>query len=619
MYKILKLNHGSLLFFGTMAVLLAFINIRTAAAATLTSASIMPDSLGARTTNNVTVKFTTSTEAPNDARISVNFPAGFDLKNVKVQSCDNVTGTLSVALVNQQVKILGIADVIPAGTAVICILTDVKNPGPGLAGPTAIQTTTAAGVAIDTTDTLPNLTFINGILINATVIAYARANAVGLVGFDFIPTDDLPKDGKILMNFPAGFDLKEVTVSDCNLGEVTVTPSNQLLTISRTANPAAVIIPAGERIQCQFANIKHPAAGNTGNFLLRTANASGNTIDQLNVPSVTVFNGLLTNLSLTPSSFLPNTTIFLKVKFTISDALPTNGKVQVDFPVGFDASSGSLISCNIGVVTTTFSARSIIVTRSDNIGNMPIGSAISCEFGNIKTPGEGLTETFSVETLDENGGLLDYDYAIPGFTITATGMPSPGPTPPPTSSTKCAGFSDVLSTDLLCPAVKFVNDKGIFSGYPNGTFQPNKIINRVETTKVVLVGFGKTLSDCVGNDGFSDSDKTQWYCKYVHTAKLLGILKGYADGTLRPTQQINRVEMLKVFFAAMGKDLSAVAVDANPYPDALKNQWYAKYVQFAKTNALVDAAANGNFNPSLGMKRGDVALLFYRAHLAEML
>lgn len=185
-----------------------------------------------------------------------------------------------------------------------------------------------------------------------------------------------------------------------------------------------------------------------------------------------------------------------------------------------------------------------------------------------------------------------------------------------TGNEVCAGFADVLKTDEICPAVEYVAAKGIFEGYPDGTFGSDKVINRVETTKVTLLGFGKTLLADDGSDqGFSDVEAGEWYMIYVRTAKDLGILEGYPDGTLKPAQQINRVEMLKVFFITAGTDLSGVMITEAPYVDTpidAGSEWFLKYVQFSKDNALVDASADGKFYPAEGMKRGDVAELFYR-------
>jgi len=177
----------------------------------------------------------------------------------------------------------------------------------------------------------------------------------------------------------------------------------------------------------------------------------------------------------------------------------------------------------------------------------------------------------------------------------------------------CAGFPDISYSDPLCPAIQYVKDEGIFSGYPDGTFRPNDVINRAETTKVILLGFNiPLLPDDGTNLGFTDVILNAWYMIYLRTGQEAGIVQGYPDGTFKPSQQVNKVEMLKIFLETSDVNLNSVVSPSNPYPDTPNNVWYSKYVQFSKDNSLVDAASNGNFYPAEGMQRGDVAQLFYR-------
>lgn len=181
------------------------------------------------------------------------------------------------------------------------------------------------------------------------------------------------------------------------------------------------------------------------------------------------------------------------------------------------------------------------------------------------------------------------------------------------SSQDCAGFPDISLSDPICPAIQYVVAEGIFQGYPDGTFRPNDVINRAETTKVILLGFNIPLLPDDGTDlGFSDVILNAWYMTYLRTGQTEGIIEGYPDGTFKPAQQVNKVEMLKIFLETAGNDLTGVVSPSNPYPDTPNDVWYSKYVQFSKDYALVDAATDGNFYPAEGMKRGDVAELFYR-------
>ncbi|MCD6109756.1 S-layer homology domain-containing protein [bacterium] len=162
----------------------------------------------------------------------------------------------------------------------------------------------------------------------------------------------------------------------------------------------------------------------------------------------------------------------------------------------------------------------------------------------------------------------------------------------------CAGFSDVAVDDPHCPAIKYVKAQGIFEGYPDGTFGIDTEINRAETVKVITEGFNyKISSDNNGDLGFSDVEIGLWYMPYLNTAKTAGIIEGYPDGTFRPGDTVNYVEMMKIFLETAGAELA---------DSAEGSAWYQTYVDYATENGLVVYEDFG-----AGMKRADVAELFY--------
>lgn len=178
----------------------------------------------------------------------------------------------------------------------------------------------------------------------------------------------------------------------------------------------------------------------------------------------------------------------------------------------------------------------------------------------------------------------------------------------------CAGFPDVSTYDPQCAAIQYVKDEGIFEGYPDGNFKSKQAINRAETGKVILEAFNKQIMEDDGTDvGYSDSKVGEWYIPYFLTAKALNIITGYPDGTVRPDQTVIKVELLKIFFVTA--PVKTNECQSQPYPDTPLNEgtnWYTPFVCYAKENKLMDADLSGNFYPTDGMLRGDVAELFYR-------
>ncbi|MBU1953778.1 S-layer homology domain-containing protein, partial [Patescibacteria group bacterium] len=153
-------------------------------------------------------------------------------------------------------------------------------------------------------------------------------------------------------------------------------------------------------------------------------------------------------------------------------------------------------------------------------------------------------------------------------------------TPAAEESQYCAGFTDIPAEDSHCAVITYVSDNGIFEGYDDGTFKADAVINRAEALKVIVEGLGLTLLEDDGTDlGFSDVQKGAWYMPYLKTAKEAGIIEGYPDGTFKPEQRVNYVEMMKMFLLAAGAQLPEVAVDA---------AWYQPYVHYAIANDLVE-------------------------------
>lgn len=156
-------------------------------------------------------------------------------------------------------------------------------------------------------------------------------------------------------------------------------------------------------------------------------------------------------------------------------------------------------------------------------------------------------------------------------------------------------------------AVTYLQQRGILSGYDDGSFGPQNSINRAESLKVLLESLGEEIDDIIEED-FSDVSVNDWFAGYVSTAKNLGIINGYEDGTFRPGQTVNQAELLKLAFESFGMDLSSYQI--TELPEGIDTSaWYAVYLQYAIDNGVLDLV---DVNPSEGMTRDSFAELIYR-------
>ena len=147
-------------------------------------------------------------------------------------------------------------------------------------------------------------------------------------------------------------------------------------------------------------------------------------------------------------------------------------------------------------------------------------------------------------------------------------------------------------------AVAFMQRRGIMEGYDDGTFGVDKSINRAESLKVLLEALGIDPEE-VDESNFGDVEVSAWYAKYVEEGRRRGIVKGYKDGSFKPAATVNQAELLKISFESFGIDLTDYVVTDLP-EGADEEAWYAKYLQYALDNDLLDEE---DIDLSAGMTR----------------
>jgi hypothetical protein len=173
-----------------------------------------------------------------------------------------------------------------------------------------------------------------------------------------------------------------------------------------------------------------------------------------------------------------------------------------------------------------------------------------------------------------------------------------------------ASFADVPENSEHYAAIEYLKAKGVVSGYPDGTFQPEKNINRAETLKILLLGTGTTL-ESTQSIVFPDVQTSDWFYTYVRKAFELKIVEGYPDGNFKPENTINLAESLKVILLSFKAELPA-AVNADPYPDVAKDIWYASYAQYSKDKVIVEPLDEGSLHGERQMTRAEFAEIVYR-------
>ncbi len=112
-------------------------------------------------------------------------------------------------------------------------------------------------------------------------------------------------------------------------------------------------------------------------------------------------------------------------------------------------------------------------------------------------------------------------------------------------------FSDVNDEHWSAWAIKYVYSKGLFSGYPDGTFQPDKSITRAEFTTVVYKLLGAGGMNIITSK-FHDTNG-HWAEQYIEELAGRRYINGYSDGTFKPNSNITRAESVALINRALNR------------------------------------------------------------------
>ncbi len=153
------------------------------------------------------------------------------------------------------------------------------------------------------------------------------------------------------------------------------------------------------------------------------------------------------------------------------------------------------------------------------------------------------------------------------------------------------------------------------SGYPDGTFQADKSINRAEALKLVMTA-ADTKAENSESISFPDVKESDWFYDYVRKAFNKKIIKGYEDGSFKPANNITAAEALKIILVSFDSSLPE-KVSSSPYQDVAPSDWYAPFIEYGKLKQFIESFDDGTFRPNRDITRGEFSEILYRAHYVK--
>jgi len=177
-------------------------------------------------------------------------------------------------------------------------------------------------------------------------------------------------------------------------------------------------------------------------------------------------------------------------------------------------------------------------------------------------------------------------------------------------------FPDVAETDKAHEAIQSLADRNILSGDTDGRFNPLDPITRAQATKTLVLW--RDVNPIASASLFADVPDQ--YKAYVATASAKGWISGFPDGTFQPERPLTRQQMATLMIRTMGLEQqvlrlakSQIAATLGRFLDGVAVSDGARpYLALAVEKNLFNGEA-GRLNPNASITRAQFSLVLYRA------
>lgn len=177
------------------------------------------------------------------------------------------------------------------------------------------------------------------------------------------------------------------------------------------------------------------------------------------------------------------------------------------------------------------------------------------------------------------------------------------PTPAPVTGA-AARLKDI-ELSWAQDAIASLVDEGIIAGYPDGTFKPENPVTRAEFAKMVARAFAIRPT---GEPRFRDI-KNNWAKAYITALTEAGIVSGYPDGTFKPERHITRAEMVTMLVRVvkLADKMDSLQQPEPSFTDVAPDHWAFRAVETAHALGILPVHFGVVFEPNAATTRAETA------------
>lgn len=164
-------------------------------------------------------------------------------------------------------------------------------------------------------------------------------------------------------------------------------------------------------------------------------------------------------------------------------------------------------------------------------------------------------------------------------------------------------FSDVTVDNPNGLYIRYAVERGIFQGFPDGSFKPGEGLTRAQAAVVIVKAADLKIND--GESSFPDVSPDYWAAPYIKAAANAGYIKGFPDGSYRPDVILTRAQGIALLMQMCTHNDRA---ELPLLEDMNQNHWAAEPMAVALAAKMIGLSADGkNVYPDAEFNRGSLA------------
>ena len=178
------------------------------------------------------------------------------------------------------------------------------------------------------------------------------------------------------------------------------------------------------------------------------------------------------------------------------------------------------------------------------------------------------------------------------------------------------GFEDVEAGSWYANAVKFVTEKELMVGTPDGLFSPNDEVSRGMFISILYRMTDNKAADT--KTTFSDLDEEKYYFDPVTWGYARGLIDGLSIDKFEPNESISREQLVSFLYRFSRYD-SYQNVDIefdeeiSSFSDFNEISEYAvKPMKWAYTKGLIKGRVDNTLDPGSSVTRAEAAMIIWR-------